>query len=342
MYDFAPEENYHLHALKVAKEMGYTPVVLIRQSPGDIEKDPLFDPTTIVINYKNFAQYIFYILKFSVKGAVFYVNSCEWRSLVVPFMARRTIFMGHTHPVRQTPLKQSLFDFILKFFSRVRLNNEDEKNFLLNRGVNSQKLFVVPLAVSLSSYKIIPINKVRRWVVCFGNITVKKNIPTIINAFAIVARDKPDAELHLFGRVLDGLESQLHDLITAKQLQNKIIFHGYVPLSESSAALNNYLVYLNSSFDEGQCVAVYNAALSGCALCLPDIMSFKGVFQDKALFHRATDADKLAKNIMYYLNNPGVAAEHNRLCREMIVNNYNYNKITDGLKKLFDFERAQI
>ena len=116
MYDFAPEENYHLHALKVAKEMGYTPVVLIRQSPGDIEKDPLFDPTTIVINYKNFAQYIFYILKFSVKGAVFYVNSCEWRSLVVPFMARRTIFMGHTHPVRQTPLKQSLFDFILKFF----------------------------------------------------------------------------------------------------------------------------------------------------------------------------------------------------------------------------------
>ena len=31
MYDFAIEENYHLHVLNIAKELGYVPVVIIKQ-----------------------------------------------------------------------------------------------------------------------------------------------------------------------------------------------------------------------------------------------------------------------------------------------------------------------
>ena len=62
-YNFAKEEHYHLHALKIAKDLGYEVVVLIRNEVGIIENDPLFDKSTKVIYYSNLFNYILHISK---------------------------------------------------------------------------------------------------------------------------------------------------------------------------------------------------------------------------------------------------------------------------------------
>ena len=178
-YDFAKEEHYHMHVLSIAKEMGFQPVVIIKNKKGVIEADPLFNSDTKIIYYKNFIQYIFLLCRYSLKGAVFYVNSVEVLSLIVPLFARKTIFMGHTHPIRQTKLKQLLFNISMSFFSRIRLNNNEEKEFLLKQGISEKKLWVVPLSISLESYKILDENILRNDLVYFGNVTIKKNLPTI-------------------------------------------------------------------------------------------------------------------------------------------------------------------
>lgn len=331
-YNFAPEENYHLHALTVAKNMGYEVIVLLRNQKGVIENDPVFDKSTQVIYHTNIFNYLFHVIKYSLKGSVFYVNSVETLSLIVPFLAKKTIFTGLTHPVRQTNLKQRIFNLSMSFFSRIRMDNEEGKDFLLKYGIAEKKLIVLPLSMSFRDYKILPAQGERLDMVYFGNITNKKNLPTIIRACNIVCEKYPDIKLHLIGKEYDKIDNNL----VSKKL--KIVKYGFIEKPEDvNKLLNKFLIYLNSSFDEGICVAVYNAALAGCALCLPKIMSFVGVFKDKALFHDVTDHEQLAKNIICYLENPQIASAHNKLCREMIIKNNNYQKVSDDMKKLFTF-----
>ena len=56
--------------------------------------------------------------------------------------------MGHTHPKRQTVLKQKIFNFSMMFFTKLRLNNNEEKDFLLKEGLKKEKLKVVPLSIA--------------------------------------------------------------------------------------------------------------------------------------------------------------------------------------------------
>lgn len=334
MYKFAPEENYHLHVLNIAKEVGYIPVVIIRQTERNIENDPCFDKNIKVINYKNIFNYFFQIIKYSCKGAVFYINSVEPQSLCVPFLARKTIFMGHTQPIRQTKFKQKVFDFVMSLVFKIRLNNEEEKQFLLKRGLNKNKLEVVPLAISEKVYQFNGDYHQRENIVYFGNITKKKNLITILKAFKIVLEENKDIKLHIIGEILEkDFEKQIKEL----NIFDNVVIHGFCPAEKANELLNNFKICINSSFQEGQCLSVYNAALAGCALCLPDIMSFRGVFKDKAIFHNREDHEKLAENIIFYLKNSEIRIKHNNLCREMIKDNYNYNIISEKLKKMLTF-----
>jgi len=330
-HNFAKEEHYHLHVLSIAKQMGFQPVVIIKNDKGIIESDPLFDSDTKIIYYKNPIQYIFLLCQYSLRGAIFYVNSVEILSLIVPIFARKTIFMGHTHPVRQSKLKQAIFNCSMKLFSRIRLNNNEEMEFLLKQDISKNKLWVTPLSISLEKYRVIDENLSRKNLVYFGNITTKKNLPTIIRACAIVAEKYSNITLHMVGKIYDVFNSDVEGKLN-------IVKHGFIEnISDVNEILNKTSIYLNSSFDEGMCVAVYNSALAGNALCLPKIMSFTGVFKGKTLFHDVTDHKQLARNIIYYIENPEIAREHNKLIREMIIKEYNYNVISNKMKKLFTF-----
>lgn len=331
-YNFTKEEHYHMHTLKIAKQMNYRVVVMLRGEKNIIENDPLFDKETKVIYYKNILQYICQLIKYSFLGSVFYVNSVEPQSLIVPFFSKKTIFMGHTHPKRQSFLKQKIFNFSMNFYKKIRLNNLEEKRFLIKQGMKENKLEIVPLSIANTDYFILNKNTDRKDLVCFGNITAKKNLETIVKACNIVSKKYPDINLHLIGRE--------YNLISEKLLNDnlKIVRYGFIEDAKNvNILLNKFLIYLNSSFDEGMCVSVYNAALSGCALCLPKIMSFEGVFKDKALFHDVTDHEKLAQNIIFYLENKDLCQKHNKTCRDMISKNYNYKVISDQMINLFKF-----
>lgn len=330
-YNFAKEEHYHMHVLSIAKEMGYEVVVIINNTKGIIEKDPLFPRDVKVIYYNSLLNYFYNLIKYSLRGAVFYVNSVMIGSLIVPIFSRKTIFMGHTHPIRRSKLKQVLFNFSMKLFFRIRLNNEDEKIFLVKQGISNKKLKVVPISLSFSSYKYLMPGELRNDLVYFGNITEKKNLKTIIKAVNMVADKYPGIKLHLVG---EEYESESKKNASSKL---NLISHGFQPPEKANEILNNCLICLNSSFDEGMCVSVFNAALSGCALCLPNIMSFTGVFNDKALFHDVVDYNSLANNIIIYLDNKEFARNHNAKCREMILADYSYQKISNNLKELFSF-----
>jgi len=332
MYGLSIEENYHLHILKIAKENGFDPYVIIRGSKEIMEKDPHFDPGIKVIDYKNFIQFIINIIKFSFQNSLFYVNSFEWQSFLIPFFARRTIFMAHSQPKRKTGARQSIQNFVYKFFTAIKLNNENEKQFLIEQGINKNKLFVIPLVVSQNIFKLKEIDIERKNLVYFGNVTPYKNINIILEALKEVKIIKPDIKLNIIGRITDsGLIPKTKEL----GLEKNVIMHGYMAQDEKlTDILNSMLIFVNSSITEGQCVSVYDTALCGCVLCLPKIMSFEEVFRDKALFHEVSDYKQLAKNILFYLDNPATINEHRTKCVEMIKKDYSKETIEKKLKDL--------
>ena len=331
MYNFAPEENYHLHFLKVAKESGFKPYAIVKGNKENMENDPNFDKDIEVIDYKNIFQFIFLIIKFLLQNSLFYVNSYEWQSFIIPFLAKRTIFMAHTQPKRQTQMRQKIQNLVYKFFTAIRLNNEAEKDFLMKQGTDMKKLFVVPLIVSQDVFKLTNTNHERKDLVYFGNVTAKKNLPTILKAFELVKEKYPEIKLNIIGKIHD---ESVNEIINKSVFKADIIKHGFLPNETLVKKLNENLIYLNSSLDEGQCVAVYDAALSGCALCLPKIMSFEGVFENKALFHDIYDHEKLAMNILYYINNPDIIESYKNQCINMIKKDYSIVTVENKLKKL--------
>lgn len=330
-HELANGENYHLHILKIALEEGYEIKIIARADVGIIKSDPNFDPRIEVIEYKNIFNYIANIIKYSLAGAVFYVNSYELQSFLVPFIARKTIFMAHTQPRRRNKFKQIIQNFVYKFFTVIRLNNEEEKEYLLSQGIAADKLFVAPLVVSRSIFKITDQQSDRSDLVYFGNVTEKKNIITILKAFEVVKEEYQDIRMHFIGNMFD---QGVKDYIEDSRFKKDIILHGFLNSHDVARELNKRLIYLNSSLDEGQCVAVYDVALCGCVLCLPKIMSFVGVFRHGALFHDQYDYRQLAKNIVQYLGDRDLVERFRDRNIEMITGGYSNEVIAEKIKDL--------
>jgi glycosyltransferase involved in cell wall biosynthesis len=239
--------------------------------------------------------------------------------------------MAHTQPKRPSQKKQKIQNFVYRFFKAIRLNNETERDFLLGQKTDPKKLFIIPLIVSQDVFKLTNQEEERKDLVYFGNITAKKNLLTILKAYELVKISKPDIKLNIIGNMWDkNVEEYANNSI----YKSDIIFHGYLPNEILVEKLNRNLIYLNSSIDEGQCVAVYDAALCGCALCLPNIMSFVDVYKNKALFHDVYDHKKLSENILFYINNPDIIKAHNKICIDMIKKDYSIDIIENKLKDM--------
>jgi glycosyltransferase involved in cell wall biosynthesis len=327
------EENCYLHILNIALRNDMDVYIIVKDAKKIIENDPNLDQRIKVLDYGNFFNFLFKIIKFSISNSIFYVNSYEWQSFLIPFMARRTIFMAHTQPKRKTRAKQIFQNFIYMFFTAIRLNNDTEKDFLIKEKINPKKLFVIPLVVSDNIFKLTntQINN-RKDLVYFGNVTLVKNLSTILKAFSIVKENHKQIRLNIIGHIYDH---GFYDQIQEMNLADNIKIHGFIHHGKKlSDLLNENLVFVNSSISEGQCVAVYDAALCGCVLCLPNIMSFVGVFKDKALFHDVIDYNKLAKNINYYLDNIEIAYKHSRSCIEMIKEDFSKEIIEKKMEEL--------
>ena len=328
MFSFSKAENYHVAALAAAAELGYVPEVMLVNPEVDISDDPNFDVAIRVERYSGPVSYIKYLIK--NREHIIYANSFVWQSLLVSLICPHAIFMGHDSVKRKTALKQKIENFVFKRFEKIRTISQDEKDFLVGQGIPAAKIEVVPLAIDLKTFSYQE-NSDRSDIVFLGNVAPDKNIGDIARALALVVKKHPDVILRILGEIR---EPSFRELIKELGIEKNVAVKGFVPHAELSSSLNQCKICVNSSISEGQCLAVYEAAACGAALCLPTTMSFKSVFQDKALFHDLFNSRMLAQNIMRYLEDEELRTAHNKKCREMIAREYNPDAVNSKFKKL--------
>lgn len=329
---FSLSENYQLAPLILAKKHGYCPTAYLINEKFPIEKDPHFDQSIHVRRYTSFFSFVFFLTK--NRNNLIYANSVIWQNLfIVPILCRRAVFMAHDSIKRRSVMKEKLQNFFLKYYWRIRVISIGEKEYLKDKHISSNKIFVAPLAIDTQIFTNDSISA-RKDLVLLGNITPDSNIETILLALKIVTEKKHNIKLHIFGEVRIAIFAEL---IQQMNLKEHIIHHGAVTHKELAKELLTYKILINSTESTGQHLSLFEAYLSGVALCIPNSMQFNHVFKDAALFHDLHDVNMLAKNILRYLNDPTLAEKHTHHARECIKKTYNFDTTNSDMKRLFDF-----
>lgn len=331
LHSFSVFQNYYLYPAVLAKSVGFKSVIIIKEGTDLLKSDPHFEKDIIVIEYKNIFQFMCILTKFSFKNSVFYINNHNIRSYIAliftGIFGRINIFMGHIQPKRTTYARQKVFNFVIRFTSFIRLNNISEKRFLKEEcGVPDKKLVVIPIAIDMNNFSLIQKDySKRRGLVYYGNTTTQKGFPTMFEAVSLVKKHIPDIEFHIVGSRGDYIPE---DNVSRYGLEKNIFFHGpHKHGPQLNDLLNSFEVFIISTKAEGQCMAVYEAALSGNALCLPKIMSFEENFKGMALFHDLNDSDALAKNIVTFLRNKDLISSYNQKNRNYIKEKFSEEKV---------------
>lgn len=329
-YGFSKVQNYHLSVVDLARQLGYRTVILSMGERADITKDPNFDTQTEVVRYRSLWQFFRFLRRH--RHSTVYANSVVWQNFLLPFICRRAVFMAHDSIRRRSAFKQWLENLALRAYWRVRVIAPGERDFLERQGIDPKKVFVVPIAVdtSLFTYR----ETERRDIVHLANVTPDYDIPTVLRAFAEARRQVPGVRLHTIGEVR---VPEFRSLVSSLGLGDAVVDHGALPHSKIAELLPGFAVYVTSVISSGQTLAAFEAALSGCALCLPDTMQFNSVFLGAALLHPLHDHRRLAENLVRYLQGESLARQHNAVARALIEQGYSQSTVNRKLRELFNF-----
>jgi len=292
-----------------------------------IEDDPNFIPGIKVIYYKNIFSYIWYLLQ--NKSAIIYSNSLTIKTLLVGMIGKNTFFYAHSYNFWNNVLKRYIIQFFYKFYTKIRVNNTDELREI--NQVRSDLWYICPLVIS--DHYLYNIQQDRNNAVFVWNLTDIKNPEFLIETCGILQQENIDFRIDVIWEdryQKDG--NNFSDIIIHNKLEKYIILHGFLKPEQIKEKLETSLIYINTSRSEWQCLAVYEWALSGNILCLPNIISFPGVFWEHALYHNTPE--ELANNIITILKNKTSYNESIEKNQKMILETYSYEVIKKQLYHL--------
>ena len=331
IFSFDKEQNYHMMPLEAMQELGYECEIFAIDSQVKIEDDPNFVPWVRVIYYKNIFQYLSYL--WENRNALIYSNSLTIKTLLVGLIGKRTIFMAHDQvlPLESKKIKRLIVLFFYQFFSYIRVINTDEFKLLKKYNIRS---FILPLALGKSFYSLW--DKQREWGVFIWNLYVDKNPQMLLDTIQEVKKKYPNFILSVLGEDRydqNGLNFQ--EMVKINGLEKNIKVCWFIPHKQLKNILEKSYICVNTSISEGQCLAVFEAALAGCVLCLQNILSFPSVFWDRAYYH--TTAQQLANNISKALENQKATEQKVKENQEMILKHYDYAVIKKKLQEKIEF-----
>ncbi len=329
LFRFAPIENYHLHALKIAKELGYRTEAYLISWKADIKDDPNVDRSISVTYHSGTLGMIRFLWRH--RHSVVYANTVIWQNfLLVPLISKYAIFMAGDSIKRRSAFKQWIETTALRGYWRVRLVAPGEKTFLLSEGVPEKKCWVVPMPLATELFK--PAAAPGTGLAYLGNVTPDNDFPTILAALAKVRAVRPETQLHILGEVRIP---EWEQLVESNGVRDGIVLYGQKTHAEIAQLLPAFSICVSSVISSGQHLSIYESALSGLALCIPDTMQFNSVFAGMALFHPLYNAEKLGNNILYYLENPDERGRHAKAAESFVRTNFTAAVLEPRMKTLF-------
>jgi glycosyltransferase involved in cell wall biosynthesis len=229
---------------------------------------------------------------------------------------------------------------------RVMILNEGMRDEALRAGFGNEQLLWMPNPVDTGEFS--PCDEQERAhlreqhgipaaaqvVMYSGRLAPEKALPTLIAAFADVARRKPEAMLLLVG---DGpVRAALARQVGALGLEH-VRFAGRVEPGEVRSWLRIVDVFVLVSPSEGFPCALAEAMAVGLPSVVSDIPATRQLVDDErdGLLTPVGDERAISAAILRLLDDAGLHARMGRAARARIVDNYSTEKVADRYEALF-------
>jgi len=186
-------------------------------------------------------------------------------------------------------------------------------------GIPKEKIIAIPegpktlqpLKKSVVSTPI-PVFK-QRYLLHVGTMEIRKNIVNLLRAFVLLLKDDPELRLVLIGQFSPKTDmddrSAIQHFIATHQMQDQVIFPGYVPDELLGAYYANALLYVFPSINEGFGIPILEAfdqqlpVLVANNSCLPEVGG------DAVLTFDPFDVNDIYQQVTLLLNNPSKRQE---------------------------------
>ena len=155
----------------------------------------------------------------------------------------------------------------------------------------------------------IPELTTRPFVVAIGTLERRKNLPLLVKAFGVLAKEQAGVRLVLAGGDGDDRDA-IHDAIDALGSNaHRVMFTGRIDEGVRSWLLHHAAVLAYPSLDEGFGFPLLDAMQAGVPVVASDAGSIPEVAGDAALLCPPTDVEGLARNLAVAINSPSVRAD---------------------------------
>jgi glycosyltransferase involved in cell wall biosynthesis len=252
-------------------------------------------------------------------------------------LSPRVVLVWHDHYGNELKGRRS---FVLRLcsgiFDCIFSVNVDLKRWaettLRHKRVYYIKNFIVPQERN-TAYENTFQGVVGKRIVCVANLRPVKNHGLLLDAFAKVLAEEPEATLHLFG-------SQFNDIYAQSILQiikadvPKVYYHGTHP------TITEILPYFDlgvlSSDSEGLPLALLEYGQAALPVVVTNVGQCKEVLSGHGHSVEAGDGKGLAKAMGAYLKNPSQAEKSGRAFQRHILDNYGGDAILSRVLKIYE------
>jgi glycosyltransferase involved in cell wall biosynthesis len=170
------------------------------------------------------------------------------------------------------------------------------------RGFSAERLSIIYNCIDQTQFPFAPQPKpLRPTVAYFGRLKRYKSVHHLIEAFALVIRRLPEAELHIMGKGDD--EQRLRDLTIRLGIAAQVKFMGFIPEREKAQALGAVHCVVNPSMKEGWGIINIEANASGTPVISANSQGLRDSVRDgeSGLLYEYGNIEQLASKICQVL-----------------------------------------
>lgn len=231
---------------------------------------------------------------------------------------------------------------VLRYFDEVVLVSQATRDLVPRWWLPDSRTSVLHNALVLETYGRGVLGRARRapdFTKCVnllnvGRLSPEKGQDLLLRAFARLAQESPELQLHFAGT--GPMESTLQSLAAELGLASRVVFHGFVEDMPALYAESDLVV--QSSLTEGLPNVILEAAYLGVPILATDVGGTREVVEHglHASLIPPGSVDALTDGLRLYRSNPAAFIRMAEAARQRILTEYSFDSRTDRMTRIYE------
>ena len=296
-----------------------------------------------IFNFKKYSDFdlIYLYSHWSILNVVFFFIGRYYKIPIIFCPVGTSIIFGRSFFLKYLYNKIIGIKIITKSQAIVAVNDE-EKKFINNYYCYKGPIYIIPNGVDEVAFKVSGTELFRSkylydstpYIIFIGRINYIKGPDLLLEAFNRISDKYPNFNLVIVGPD-EGMAIQLKSYAKLNNIQNKVIFTGYIDGDYKRSALQGASLLVIPSRKEAMSIVVLEAAAQMCPVLITDNCGFPAVQNHGGLIIPA-DISHIQNGIDNALSDPVLLKIMGRKLHHFVLSNYSWNQIADqfiGLNK---------